>query len=37
LNLNNKSHILVFNTEGNTDPYKYRSIVWDGELPSTGR
>ncbi|WP_407310403.1 diaminopropionate ammonia-lyase [Desulfosporosinus sp. SB140] len=37
LNLNHQSQILVFNTEGNTDPYKYRSIVWDGELPSTGR
>ncbi|MDQ7096972.1 diaminopropionate ammonia-lyase [Desulfosporosinus sp. PR] len=37
LNLNSQSHVLVFNTEGNTDPYKYRSIVWDGELPSTGR
>jgi len=37
LGLNDKSQILIFNTEGNTDPYKYRSIVWDGELPSTGR
>ncbi|TGE34564.1 diaminopropionate ammonia-lyase [Desulfosporosinus sp. Sb-LF] len=37
LQLDEKSQILVFNTEGNTDPYKYRSIVWDGELPSAGR
>jgi len=37
LELNEKSQILIFNTEGNTDPFKYRSIVWDGELPSTGR
>ncbi|HBV88335.1 MAG TPA: diaminopropionate ammonia-lyase [Desulfosporosinus sp.] len=37
LQLDENSHILVFNTEGNTDPYKYRSIVWDGELPSAGR
>jgi len=22
---------------GARDPYKYRSIVWDGELPSTGK
>lgn len=37
LGLDEQSQILIFNTEGNTDPYKYRSIVWDGELPSTGR
>jgi len=37
LGLNGNSQILIFNTEGNTDPFKYRSIVWDGELPSTGR
>ncbi|AFM41024.1 diaminopropionate ammonia-lyase [Desulfosporosinus acidiphilus SJ4] len=37
LNINDQSQILIFNTEGNTDPYKYLSIVWDGELPSTGR
>ncbi len=37
LGLNENSQILIFNTEGNTDPYKYRSIVWDGELPSTGK
>lgn len=37
LGLDENSHILIFNTEGNTDPYKWRSIVWDGELPSTGK
>lgn len=37
LQLNETSQILIFNTEGNTDPFKYRSIVWDGELPSAGR
>ena len=37
LELDETSQILLFNTEGNTDPFKYRSIVWDGELPSTGR
>lgn len=28
------SRILLFSTEGDTDPDKYRSIVWDGEYPS---
>ena len=28
------SRILVFSTEGDTDPEKYRSIVWNGEYPS---
>lgn len=37
LQLDETSQILIFNTEGNTDPFKYRSIVWDGELPSAGR
>jgi diaminopropionate ammonia-lyase len=37
LDINEKSQILIFNTEGNTDPYKYRSIVWDGEFPSAGK
>lgn len=34
LNLNEESKVLVFSTEGDTDPEKYRSIVWDGEYPS---
>lgn len=28
------SKILLFSTEGDTDPDRYRSIVWDGEFPS---
>lgn len=32
--LNADSTILLFSTEGDTDPEKYRSIVWDGEYPS---
>lgn len=34
LGLNEDSHILLISTEGDTDPAKYRSIVWDGEYPS---
>jgi len=34
LGLNKDSKILLFSTEGDTDPDKYRSIVWDGEYPS---
>lgn len=34
LGLNEDSIVLLFNTEGDTDPEKYRSIVWDGEYPS---
>jgi len=34
LGLDNKSKILIFSTEGATDPDKYRSIVWDGSFPS---
>jgi diaminopropionate ammonia-lyase len=33
LDLNEKSRILLFSTEGDTDPEKYREIVWDGEFP----
>lgn len=31
LNLNEDSRVLLFSTEGDTDPDKYRSIVWNGE------
>lgn len=31
LGLDASSRVLVFSTEGDTDPQKYRSIVWDGE------
>jgi diaminopropionate ammonia-lyase len=34
LGLDKDSHILLISTEGDTDPKKYRSIVWDGEYPS---
>ncbi len=34
LGLNKDSIVLLFSTEGDTDPDKYRSIVWDGEYPS---
>ncbi len=31
LKLDENSRILLFSTEGDTDPDKYRQIVWDGE------
>jgi len=31
LELDEDSQVLLFSTEGNTDPEKFRSIVWDGE------
>jgi diaminopropionate ammonia-lyase len=34
LGLDESSRVLVFSTEGDTDPRKYRSIVWDGEYHS---
>ncbi|MDR2864873.1 MAG: diaminopropionate ammonia-lyase [Spirochaetaceae bacterium] len=34
LALNEDSVVLVFSTEGDTDPRRYQSIVWDGEYPS---
>ncbi|MMZ52522.1 Diaminopropionate ammonia-lyase [compost metagenome] len=34
LGLNKDSIILVFNTEGDTDPENYRQIVWDGAHPN---
>ncbi len=34
LGLDNKSKVLLFSTEGDTDPEKYKKIVWDGEYPS---
>lgn len=33
LGLNEKSKILLFSTEGDTDPEKYRDIVWNGDYP----
>lgn len=34
LNLNKDSVILLFSTEGDTDPEIYRKIVWDGAYPN---
>lgn len=34
LTLDENSKVLLISTEGDTDPEKYRSIVWDGECPS---
>jgi diaminopropionate ammonia-lyase len=34
LGLNEDSRVLVVSTEGDTDPQRYRDIVWDGEFPS---
>ena len=34
LGLNETSRVLLFSTEGDTDPDKYRSIVWGGEYPT---
>ncbi len=33
LGLDENSKILMFSTEGDTDPDKYRKIVWEGEYP----
>lgn len=32
LELNKESKVLLFSTEGNTDPEVYRRIVWDGDF-----
>lgn len=34
LELNADSRVLMFSTEGDTDPENYRRIVWDGACPS---
>jgi diaminopropionate ammonia-lyase len=34
LGLNADSVVLLFSTEGDTDPEKFQDIVWDGESPS---
>lgn len=36
LKLDSNSKILLFSTEGDTDPDKYREIVWDGTYTSPG-
>lgn len=34
LELDSNSQVLMFSTEGDTDPEKYRKIVWGGEYPA---
>lgn len=34
LELNESSSVLLFSTEGDTDPEQYRKIVWGGEYPT---
>lgn len=34
LELNESSKVLMFSTEGDTDPDKYKKIVWGGEYPT---
>ena len=34
LGLDRSSQVLMFSTEGDTDPEKYRKIVWGGEYPT---
>lgn len=34
LKLNENSRVLLFSTEGDTDPENYRKIVWDGAFPA---
>lgn len=36
LGLNETSHVLLINTEGDTDPERFLDIVWDGRLPFGG-
>jgi len=36
LGLDGDSVVLLFSTEGNTDPERFRAAVWDGEFPSFG-
>ena len=31
LQLDGNSRVLLFSTEGNTDPERYARIIWDGE------
>lgn len=33
LGLDRNSHVLLINTEGDTDPVMYRDIVWNGRFP----
>ena len=35
IGLDRFSQVLLFSTEGNTDPLKFRRVIWDGEYPTT--
>jgi diaminopropionate ammonia-lyase len=37
LGIDETSVVLLFSTEGDTDPENYRRIVWDGKYPSVER
>ena len=32
IGLDRYSQVLMFSTEGNTDPLKFRKVLWDGEF-----
>lgn len=34
MGLNEKSVVLFFSTEGDTDPENYRAVVWEGKYPA---
>jgi diaminopropionate ammonia-lyase len=34
IGLDRFSQVLIFSTEGNTDPMKFRKVLWDGEYPT---
>jgi diaminopropionate ammonia-lyase len=33
MGLDKDSQVLLINTEGNTSPDEFRSVVWEGSLP----
>ncbi|GMK40840.1 PLP-dependent lyase/thiolase [Paenibacillus sp. CCS19] len=37
IGLHANSHVLLVSTEGDTDPARYRDVVWDGMFPSFAR
>ena len=34
IGLDRFSQVLLFSTEGNTAPMKFRKVLWDGEYPT---
>ena len=34
MGLDKYSQVLMFSTEGNTDPAKFRKVIWDGQYPT---